>query len=132
MHSPFSVTHVQNVTKKSVCSETLQTPLWPLKPSCLIPLFRLIQMTTWNSPFLRNTSEFTFDSGKPKAHKIGFICSVSTYPTYFLLPSQQEHPVQLHTCEFYIHIQNSSLTQAWLPLRIPSRSSKSSPLPSLL
>lgn len=91
---PLHITHVQNTT--SICFETLQKPLWPLKPSCFIPFLSLTHMTTWNHSFLRIPSVSTYNKGKPMAHKMAIIYSASTLPTYFLLPSQEEHPVQSH------------------------------------
>lgn len=128
-------------TQLSICFETLQTPLWPLKPSCFLPLLRLIHMTTWNHSFLRNPSVSTYNKGKPigtrwSSHILhlhsnslpvtftgGTSCPV-TAPTQFYK----------HICAFYIHspVRILLLPSKTPPLRSPSRSSKSTPLLSLL
>jgi hypothetical protein len=118
----LSVSHMFK-PRLSVCFETLRTPLWPLKPSCHFPLFRLIHMTTWNHFFLRKPSVFTCNKGRPKVPEMAFLCSVSTYATYFLLQSQEEHsahsePAQFHRHTYAFHL-HSPVRIILLPSKTP-------------
>lgn len=74
-------------TQLSICFETLQIPLWFLKPSCFIPRLRLIHNTTWNHSFLRNPSVSTYNKGKP----IG-----TRWPSYILHLHSQLTSCYLH------------------------------------